>query len=83
MGIIDGFAFSVVLAVNRGPLFGDHARGKPEPVAEKMGCNRMQIERTVRLAAVQKNSNTSDSDVRHSQGKQHNLPPGPIKVAMG
>jgi hypothetical protein len=83
MGIINGFAFSVVLAVNGGPLFGNHTRGKPEPEAEKMGCNWMQIERTVRLAAVQKNSNASNGDVRHSQGKQHNLPPSPIEVAVG
>jgi len=83
MGVIHGFAFGVVLAVNGGPLFSDHASGKPEPETEKMGCNRMQIQRTVCLAAVQKNSDASDSDVRHSQGKQHNLPPGPIKVAMG
>ena len=52
MGIVNGFAFGVVLAVNRSPLFGDHAGGKPEPEAEKMGGNGMQIERTVRLAAV-------------------------------
>ena len=83
MGVIDGFAFGVVLAVNRSPLFGDHASGEPEPETEKMGCNRMQIQRTVCLAAMQKNSDASDSDVRHGQGKQHNLPPGPIKVAMG
>jgi hypothetical protein len=48
-----------------------------------MGCNWMQIERTVRLAAVQKNSNASNGDVCHSQGKQHNLPPSPIEVAVG
>jgi hypothetical protein len=64
MGIIHGFAFGVVLAVHSSPLFGDHASRKPEPEAEKMGCNRMQIERTVRLAAVQKNSDSGDSDVR-------------------
>ena len=83
MGIINRFAFGVVLTVNRSPLFGDHAGGKPEPEAEKMGCNGMQIERTVRLAAMQKNSDASDSDMRQRQGKEHNLPPSPIEVAMG
>ena len=48
-----------------------------------MGCNGMQIERTVRLAAVQKNSDASDSDMRQRQGKERNLPPSPIEVAMG
>ena len=65
MGIINGFAFGVVLAVNRSPLFGDHAGSKPKPETEKMRCNRMQIERTVRLAAVQKNGDASNGDVRH------------------
>ena len=83
MGIISGFAFGVVLAVHGGPLFGDHAGCKPEPEAEKMGCYRMQIQRAVRLATVQENSDASNGDVRQRQGKQHNLPPGPIKVAMG
>jgi hypothetical protein len=64
MGIINGFAFGVVLAVNGSPLFSDHASGKPEPEAKEMRSNRMQIERTVRLAAVQKNSDASDGDVR-------------------
>ena len=64
MGIINGFTFSVVLAVNGGPLFGNHAGSKPEPEAEEVRSDRMQIERTVRLAAVQKNSDASDGDVR-------------------
>jgi len=64
MGIIDGFAFGVVLAVNRGPLFGDHTSGKPEPKAEEVRSNRMQIERTVCLAAVQENGDASNGDVR-------------------
>ena len=64
MGIINGFAFGVVLAVNCGPLFSDHAGSKPKPETEKMRCNRMQIQRTVCLAAVQKNSDACDGDVR-------------------
>jgi len=64
MGIINGFAFSMVLTVNSGPLFGNHASGKPEPEAEKVRSNRMQVERTVRLAAVQKNGDASNGDVR-------------------
>jgi hypothetical protein len=64
MGVVDGFAFGVVLAVNCGPLFGDHAGRKPKPEAEEVRSNRMQIEGTVRLAAVQKNSDASDGDMR-------------------
>ena len=63
MGIIDGFAFGVVLAVNSCPLFGDHASSKPEPEAEEVRSNRMQIERTVCLAAVQENGDASNGDV--------------------
>ena len=44
--------------------FGNHASGKPEPEAKEVGSNRMQIERAVRLAAVQKNSDACDGDVR-------------------
>jgi hypothetical protein len=43
----------------------------------------MQIERTVRLAAVKKNSDASNSDMRQRQSKEHNLPPSPIEVAVG
>jgi hypothetical protein len=64
MGIINRFAFGVVLAVNGSPLFGDHASGKPEPEAEEVRSNRMQIERTVRLATMQENGDASNGDVR-------------------
>jgi hypothetical protein len=64
MGIINGFAFSVVLAVNGSPFFGNHAGGEPEPETKEVRGNRMQIERTVRLAAVQENGDASNSDVR-------------------
>jgi hypothetical protein len=83
MGVVNRLAFGVVLAVNSGPLFGDHASGEPEPEAKEVRSNRMQIERTVRLAAVQENSNACDRNVGYRQGKQHNLPPCPIEVSMG
>lgn len=83
MGIIDGFAFGVVLAVNGSPFFGHHAGGQPQPKTKEMRGNWMQVERTMRLAAVQENSNARNRNVGYRQGKQHNLPPSPIKVAMG
>jgi len=36
----------------------------------------------MRLAAMQKNCHAGDRDMRHEQGKHHNLPPGPIEIAI-
>jgi hypothetical protein len=82
MGIVNRLAFGVVLTVNGGPFFGDHAGSKPQPKTEEVGRNWVQVESAVRLAAVQENSNACDRNVGYRQGKQHNLPPSPIKVAM-
>jgi hypothetical protein len=35
------------------------------------------------LAAVQENSNACDRNVGYRQGKEHNLPPSPVEVAVG
>ena len=43
----------------------------------------MQVESAVRLAAVQENSNACDRNVGYRQGKEHNLPPSPVEVAVG
>jgi hypothetical protein len=83
MGIINGFAFSVMLAMNRGPLFGHHAGSKPEPKPEKVRNDRMQIQGTMRLAAMQKDGDSSDRDVCDDQCKNRNLPPRPIQIAIG
>ena len=83
MGIINRFAFGVVLTVNGSPFFGHHTGGKPQPKTEEVGGNWVEIKCTVRLAAVQENSNACDRNVGYRQGKQHNLPPSPIEVAMG
>ena len=45
-------ALGVVLAVNRGPFFGDLAGGQPQPKAEKMRWQRVQIKRAVRLVPM-------------------------------
>src|SRR5262249_23915675 len=47
-----GLALRVMLAMHGDPLAGDHARREPEPEAEKMARDRMQIERAVRLMAM-------------------------------
>jgi hypothetical protein len=61
--IVLGLALRVMLAVNRRPLAGDHARGQPEPEPEEMADRRMQAESAMRLVAVQENRDRRDGDV--------------------
>lgn len=49
------FTFGVMLAVDGDPLFGDHAGGQPQPKSEEMADAGMEIERAVRLRAMQEN----------------------------
>jgi hypothetical protein len=42
----------------------------------------MQIERSVRLATMQKDSDTRNRDVRDRQRKQQDLPPGCVRDAV-
>src|SRR5690606_29073780 len=77
------FALRVVLAVDGYPFLGDHASSEPEPEPEEMRRNRVQVETAVRLRTMQKYRYGNDGDVRHSQGVQHNLPPGGIGDAIG
>jgi len=63
MGIINRLAFSVMLAMNRGPLFGHHTSSEPKPKTEEMRNNRVQIQGTMRLATMQKDGDRSDSDM--------------------
>jgi hypothetical protein len=81
--IIRLLALGVVFAVNGCPLFGDLTRGQPQPEAEKMRCNRVQVQRPVSLMAVQKHRHADHGDVGHAQGKQDNLPPSDIPKAVG
>ncbi|MCY1231748.1 hypothetical protein D9M72_442080 [compost metagenome] len=81
--IVLGLALGVVLAMDRGPLPGDHAGGQPQPEAEEMLGDRVQVQRPVRHAAVQEDGDASDGDVRHHQGVDDDLPPGPIGKAVG
>ncbi len=79
--IFNGFAFGVVLAVNRGPLLGHHAGRHPQPQAEEVTRERMQIERAVRLAAVQEHRDADDGHVGEAQGRENVAPPGKIENA--
>jgi hypothetical protein len=67
MRIFFGLALCVVLAVNRGPLGGQHARGHPQPETEEVADDRMQVQRAVRLAAMEIYGHTDDRDVGHGQ----------------
>ena len=77
--VFHGFAPRVVLAVDRGPVLRDHAGGEPQPEAEEMTDRRMQIERPVRLAAVQVNGDGGDRDVGDTERVDHVTPPRQIE----
>ena len=68
-------AFGVVFAVYRCPLLGEHAGAHPQPQAEKMRYRRVQLQRTVRLTAVQVQRHTHNGDVCERQCHQQHLPP--------
>ena len=43
----------------------------------------MQIQSTVRLAAMQKDGDASNSDMGDDQGENQNFPPRPSQIAIG
>ena len=73
--VIGLFALGMVFTVDRGPLLGYLTGRQPQPKSKEMGCNGVQIKRTVGLVAVKKDSHTDHRDMGHSQREQHNLPP--------
>ena len=79
--VFRSFAFGVVLAVDRGPLLGHHSGRHPQPQAEEVTRERMQIERAVRLAAVQEHRDADDGHVSEAQGRENIAPPGKIENA--
>lgn len=83
MWIIYGLTLRVMFAVNGCPLFGHHTGGQPEPEAEEVGWQRMQIQSTMRLATMQKDGHAGNGDMSHHQGKNYDLPPGPVQIAIG
>ena len=80
--IFRSFALGVMLAVNRHPLLGDHARGQPQPESEKMAGNRVQVKAAVGLGAMQKNGYGGDGDMRQQQGNNDIAPPRQINQAI-
>ena len=77
--IFNRFAFRVVLAVNRGPGFGGHARAGPQPEAKEMADHRMQIQRAMRGVTMQVNRYRSDSDMGKSQRCEYVTPPRQVE----
>jgi hypothetical protein len=72
----------MMLTMNGSPLLRDHARRHPQPKTEKMAWYRMQIQSTVCLAAMQKNSDASNVDMRDDQGVNKNLPARRIRQTV-
>ena len=74
VGVFSLLTFGVVLAVNSGPLFGHLAGGHPQPEAEEVGHDGMQVQGSVRLMTVQKDGHAGNGDVREAQDDKEHLP---------
>ncbi len=81
MRIVLGFALGVVLAMDRRPLLRDHAGGHPQPETEEVADDGVQLERPVRLAAVQVDGDAGDRDLDEDQQGDEIAPPGKVQQA--
>ena len=77
--IVNSFAFRMVLAVYGRPGLGGHTRRAPQPEAEKMTDDRMQIQRAMRGMAMQINRHRSDGNVCQAQRGQYVTPPRQVQ----
>ena len=80
--VIDRLALGVVLAMDRDPFLRHHAGGHPQPETEEMRGDRPEVQRAMRLAAVQEDGDRDDRDVGHHEREQQHLPPGGVQQAM-
>src|SRR5712691_598698 len=69
----------MVLTMDGGPFLGDHAGRQPQPEAEEMRYERMQLECAMRLAAVEIDGHRRDGDVRQCKRGKRVPPPGEIQ----
>jgi len=67
--------------MNRGPLLGHHAGRHPQPQTKEVARERMQIERAVRLAAMQEHRHADDGDVGKTDRGEDQAPPRQIEDA--
>jgi hypothetical protein len=77
------FALGVVLTVNGGPLFGNLARGHPQPKTEKVRYSGVQVQGAVGLVTVQKDGDAGNGDVCQAQNDKENLPARKVQKAIG
>ncbi len=81
--VVGRLDLGVVLAVDRDPLLGHHAGREPQPEAEEVADGRGEVERTVRLGAVQEDRDAGDGDVRQRQRDDDVAPPGQRHQSVG
>ena len=80
--VLGRFTFGVVLAMDRDPFARHHAGRQPQPHAEEVRDDGVQVQRTMRLRPVQKDGHSRDGDVGGTQQHQHIAPPGQINGAL-
>ena len=73
--VLRGFTFRVMLAVHGDPLARHHAGGQPQPEAEEVADHGMQVERAVRLVAVQVDSDAGDGHMGQHQPREDHADP--------
>ena len=81
VGVLCGLALGVVLAMDGRPLLGDHAGGQPQPEAEEMRHHWVQIDRAMRLTAMQVYGDRGDCDVGKPERDEHIPPPWEVEKA--
>ena len=81
VGVFVRLAACMMFAMHRGPLFGFHAGGDPQPEAEKMTDDRVQIESAVCGMTMQIDGDGGDGDVGEAQRNRHKAPKREIKYA--
>src|SRR3989344_5838491 len=73
--IVRCFHLGVMLAMDGGPFFRDHAGGQPQPEAEEVTDNGMKIERPMGLMTVQIDGDSGDGDVSQYECNDDVSPP--------
>ena len=75
MGVFHGLHRRVMFTVHRCPLAGIHAGRQPQPQAEKMGGQRVQINRAMGLIAMQIDGDAGGGDLGKNKRDECVSPP--------